>query len=964
MKRNTKSRVSDIVVTIICICGAALSFWLFWKDFTQVMSKLNEKPIATVTWKRKASQRKFSDKMIWDRLRQDAPIYNGDTIRTASNAETTITMQDTVIELGSNTIIQIFAETDGSASLNFSSGTISATTTDSSGNIKLKTGNVVVDLEKGSSISASSGVSEGIRNSLQFHILEGNAVLSDSNGTRALQQGSAFTISQTGDFQGNLISVSNPGPQEKILNYTDELLPVQFNWATNNLPQNSSVIFETAFDKQFTNIQDQIAISGLKSMTVNCDNGLLYWRFYITRQGEMIQNSIVEGKINILSAPTPKAIVPQDKDVFSYRTKLPSIRFMWEGNEYASQYLFEVANNPEINNPVISQRSTYPSSIVSSLGKGTWYWRVTPYYSIGGIGYGNSSSVESFVIEQKDILGTPIPLSPANGSFVNIATHQEQTAEQENYTPIFSWIRENDAATYTLTVASDQEMKNVVTQISTTENYTEYTPPSTGRWFWTVTQTDTEGNESDASEISSFMAMDREVIFQTVFPPDGYSVAHARLQDTKFTWKSNIPDDINFQISTKQDFSEIYYEETLGKDILGTIGKTIPIGTYYWRISFQEQQGEFIETKPKQINVLPPLDQPIIITPLQENTVVSRPQVPNNFIWEPVEGADYYQVKIYVDDDIPLQEKNPVLEDLYVEKNSKNFVFDALPPGNYIWTIQAFAEETRMQSRRTGLLTEQKFNLMKIYPVELDKPSNNTIYEGIDAFLTPATVSYSARSVVTQAELVIAKGNEKALPKQYGQAASNIAGSTIVYRKNIDSLTPKLPSLSYGTYWYTINALTIDGYDISSTIPFTFKVNPISPFPAPTIVSPSNNQIFDETYLLEQLTLTLTWKQIDQADAYELIVKNMDSQETVLKTYIAAPSDKTRNINRTLDLTELGLGNFQWSVSAKRYMIGDEGQRFEDRTILQDGNVAENYFQVSLPKEEIYIYDPGDLYGN
>ncbi|MBE6345258.1 MAG: hypothetical protein E7063_06210 [Spirochaetaceae bacterium] len=963
MKRNTKSRVSDIIVTTICICGAVLSFYLFWKDFTQVLSKLNENPIATVTWKRKAAQRKFSDRMIWDRLRQDAPIYNGDTIRTSTNAETTITMQDSVFELGSNTIIQIFVDDNGETALDFSGGVISAKTSESSGNIKLKSGNVVVDLEKGSSISASSGISGSQGIPLQFNVLDGSAVISDKNGARILQQGSAFSLSPNGEIQTNYIAVATPAPQTRLLNHTDELLPVQFTWATNNLPNNSTVVFETALDKQFVNIQDQIAISGLKSMTINCQNGILYWRFYITQNGEIIQDSITEGKLNILSAPSPSAIVPQKGDIFSYRTVLPSIRFMWEGNEYASQYLFEVADNPEINNPIISQRSPYPSSIVSSLGKGTWYWRVTPYYTMDGIGYSNPSPVENFIIDQKAKLGKPIPISPTNGSFVNIASDQNNS-QTESYAPIFSWVRENDAASYTLTIASDPEMNNIITEISTTENYAEFMPPSTGRWFWKVIQIDTEGNVSESSNISSFIAMDREVIFQTVFPPNGYSVAQARIQDTKFTWKSNIPDEIKFQISTNQDFSDIYYEENLGKDILGTLGKSIPIGTYYWRIAFQEKEGVFIETQPKQLNVLPPLDKPIIVSPLQESNLVSKLQQPSNFIWQPVEGADYYQIKIYTEDGISLENKEPVFEDLYVEKTSKSFVFDSLPPGKYIWTVQAFAEESAINSRRTGLLSEQKFTLQKIYPVQLENPSNNSTFEGIDAFLHPSKITYLSRTSISAAELVVVKGNTNALPKQYGQAASNVAGSTIVYREKIDSLTPKLPSLSNGTYWYTINALAISGHDISSITPFKFTVNPISPFPAPKTISPANNQVFDETYLLEELTITLSWEQVQQADAYELVIKNLDTQETVLKTYIAAPSDKKRNINRTLDLTQFGVGNFQWFVSAKRYMPGNEGQRFEDRVILQDGIASENIFQVYLPQEEIYIYDPGDLYGN
>ena len=144
-KRSTKSRVRDILVTLLCLSGATLSLWLFWKDFNAVMEKLNELPIATVSWKYRASQRKFSDRLIWDRLQQDSPVYNGDTIRTSEKAETTITFENSEIQLGENTIIQIQVDNTGMTSINMSGGMVAANTSAGS-KMQLRSGNVTVDL--------------------------------------------------------------------------------------------------------------------------------------------------------------------------------------------------------------------------------------------------------------------------------------------------------------------------------------------------------------------------------------------------------------------------------------------------------------------------------------------------------------------------------------------------------------------------------------------------------------------------------------------------------------------------------------------------------------------------------------------------------------------------------------------------------------------------------------------------
>lgn len=57
-------------------------------------SKLNEQPIATITLKYKTVQRKFMDRVVWDRLRQNYPVYNGDTIHTATLSEANIWFND------------------------------------------------------------------------------------------------------------------------------------------------------------------------------------------------------------------------------------------------------------------------------------------------------------------------------------------------------------------------------------------------------------------------------------------------------------------------------------------------------------------------------------------------------------------------------------------------------------------------------------------------------------------------------------------------------------------------------------------------------------------------------------------------------------------------------------------------------------------------------------------------------
>lgn len=960
-RKSIKSKISDFFVVLFCLSGAALSLWLFYRDFYAVLERQNEKPIATVIWKKNTTQRKFSDRLVWDRLQENSSIYNGDTIRTANNAATTIELEENTIELGSNTIIQLVVSSEGETELDFSSGDISASVGNTATKgLKLKSGNVTVDLEKGSTISAvsNSGIEGTTELPLQLRVTEGKASVQDENGIQTFESGEIINISETGEVTKNLISILEPMPQEKVLAFDSTFSDVKFSWNYEKLPEGASIVFESATDKDFVNLVDQIGLSGLKTMTIRFSEGTNYWRFYVIQDGEILSDSITEGKINLLSVATPTAVTPAEMDQFSYRTKKPSLRFVWNGNEHASRYLFEVADNPQMNNPVISQSSTFTSSIVSSLGIGTWYWRITPYYSINNIGYSNPSKVNKFVINRLSKLSIPRQNSPSDGGFVNIANTESQK-ENIGTIPVFSWYKENDATFYTFKVASDPQMQNIIATEILEQNFVEFMPPSVGRYYWTVSQTDAEGNESETSEVFSFIAIDKEIEFYLVFPPDEYQLAEARVLDTRFTWKNNLPDNVKFQLALDKQFENLITEETITPDTLSYTLKRLEAGTYYWRLLWGTGETE-IATKTREIKIVTPLEKPKVTSPKNSENIIIKPEEKVTFQWEPVKEAQYYHFELYLENSTA-QDAEAVYTELYIEDTKTEVLLDDLPSGKYRWTVQAFADESLLASRRTGLLQESYFNVTKVYPVRLKTPENNKVFSGLDGFFNPADFSFESLSLLTQAELVISR-NKDALPKNYGQELSLQAENQIVYREKINKTTGTFPRLNAGTYWYTINAQTLNNIDVSAENQFSFTVLPIEPFEKVDIKQPQNNKVYNETFLTNSLYDTLKFTQIPEAEAYNLVIKNANTNKVILETYIL-PEDN-QELTFTLDFVQLGLGNFICSIEALRFMPGEENKPFEEREILQEGKPATIFFTVSLPKEEISSYDLGDLYGN
>lgn len=943
-KRSTKSRVRDILVTLLCLSGATLSLWLFWKDFNAVMKKLNELPIATVSWKYRASQRKFSDRLIWDRLQQDSPVYNGDTIRTSEKAETTITFENSEIQLGENTIIQIQVDNTGMTSINMSGGMVAANTSAGS-KMQLRSGNVTVDLEEGTTLNANTGAGD---TPLSLQVTTGNATVSGSEGSVSLVEGDGLSINAEGHVTTRPVTVLEPAPQIRQLKFEGATLPIGFKWRTNTLPENSNLIFETSLDREFTEIVEQIGLTGLSSMTIDFPEGISYWRFYAAVDGLPIEETMEVGRIEILNAQTPTAIVPLEKEQFSYRTKLPIIRFMWNGNEYASSYLFEIADNPQMSNPTVSQISQYPSSIVSVPSVGTWYWRVTPYYTFNGIGYGPSSAISSFAITQQGELDVPQPVSPQNGELVNILN--------EDGTPqsvILSWKRETEAQSYTVRMSKNQNMSDIVENITIRDNYADIQVPSTGRWYWDVVQIDIEGNVSQKSPPQNFMAVDSEVEFQSVYPPEGYNIANTRINDIRFTWKNNLDESVVFQISDSPSFDSIVYENTYTPDTVGGFAPRLKEGTWYWRIQSGDGSTGII-SEPKTFQVVPQLPRATGITPISGTTVISRPEVSVKLWWTPVPGADYYQVFVYEG-----YGKAPIVEELFYENTEIDIYFDDYPEGTYRWTIQAFSNETPMSTRVTGLLAESFFTLKKIYPVTLQNPGNGHEYEGYQAYTSPDKISFSTRSSIDNYEILIVKdGYSSQLPTEYGQELS-IPEEAIVYRGTRQTLPP----LGAGKYWWTVTALTEGTYDISNDAPNYFTVLPVEPFPPVRGLKPENGSVFDENYLVNSTDLQLGWDAIPDAEAYQLIVTNNDSGEEILNIIIPAMPNQSL-VTYTLDLTQVGLADFTWTVKARRYVPSSKPRNWVADMVLKDGLPATGSFLVTLPSDEIVLQEMGDVYGN
>ena len=978
MQKKIKSKQNDslfkyFVITIfICLIGAFISSALFYKGFFRALTKLNEEPIATITFKYKTAQRKFLERVVWDRLRQNSPVYNGDTIHTENLAEATVYFIDgNVMNLSENTMAQVFLSEDQLLTAELTDGYATLDAASSKNGMVLVADGMEVALEAGASIGAgieSKSKTSGVvgesslekeeaqketeeKRGLSVQVLKGNAVVQSEDGTKVdVVEGQGIAFDKQGQSLPVLV-VTTPLPNSKILSTTEEkvLVPFRWNFEETKISENQKVYLTVAIDKDFENVVAFEDITNQNETQIQLDAEKYFWKVSVVEDAtkEKVLTS-QSGKLQIIKSLKPNQIVPAENSSFSYRSRIPSIRFMWDEANQASSYKVEIATNPTMENPIVEQRTNLTSLIISTLEFGNYYWRVTPYYTINNLGFANSSEVKSFSVERKSVLKKPSLYVPLDNGIVN--------TDEEIGSITFSWKRESEAESYIVKIANNRELKNPFIMENTKDNFFTFDTKNAenklkdGKWFWSVTVQDYEGTLSEASDIRTFFAMKGKPEQHLIEPLDGFKVADSFIFDTKFTWKKNFPESFEsfLQISKNQDFRKIEKEEkVLGNSFSGA---NLKEGVYYWRLkSVNTIDGSEFVTSVRKIDVVGNLAAAKLIEPTDR--IIARENVPCEFKWYEVSDASYYKLMIYKKSNNKL-----VLEDVIYDTEYKTDLFHNSTFEDktmYRWELQAHANAIPgISSRRTGKIAEGEFLFARLRPVSIDFPPKNYVLKGEDAILNPITAKWSSVDKVKSAQFVLRKvDEERSIEVIKIPTDEQMKGEFKIAPNNVLLDTPD--GIKTGRYEIVVYAQTLDDIDISNIEEKylgKFTVLPIEPLEQSKNLQVSP-QSFDIEYLKNQKnpkTITFKWGIVSKATEYHFEIFDQKGK-SVLSEII---KDKTSYL---LDFVKLpdaqkrifSNGNFTWTVNGVRRIDSDKDGKLDK--IFQEGAESESSFNTNSP---------------
>lgn len=951
-KKRRKLRVSDFLLVVVCLSVCAVSLWFFWKDLNTSSTRTDVDSIATIHFKRKVSQRKFDDRVVWERLQQDSALYDKDTIRTSDGAEAVILFEDgTKVDLTENTMIQIALEKDGSVNLSVGGGNVEVDTTAStSESVKLSMGDgSSVSLEKGSRVSAASSSDSASGAATSFTVKDGNAVVSNAAGqTQKLSNGEAISVEKNGELSRQNITVTSISKNLRVYKTEEKVEPVKLSWqavSDSKKPADTLVKVEVSTDKDFTNIVEQYTAQGSSSLDVipQAENEKLFWRVYTEDEEE----KAVEGVITIVELNRMELTSPLDNSTFSYRKELPNLRFNWKSDDYAESYKMEISRTQDFASPLINESLKTTSYTTASLDKGKYFWRVTPYYTVNSIGYAEASPVYSFEIEEREALTEPLLSLPADAAKIVLGDTEQNV--------IFSWKSDVKAADYSIQLSDESDFTNIRKTIKTSnttigEHFNINTLPE-GTYYWRVLRNSDEdkesGNDHALSVVRTF-TVSKYVpgINKLSWPPDGYSVEHDQLVRLNFSWKlaseyKAAGLDSVLQIAKSDAFNNILITQTLTKPEY--TGASLISGNYYWRVGVVKDGEATAFSEPNKLKVLNPMQAPKITQPADAEKLVVAYTEPVAFEWQKVAGADYYKLIVYDEKGNAVKSEKvnepKVRVELPVAATSPS---EAASPvyTKYRTVVQAFAKETEISSSRFSEEAAVSFEVRRPLPVTLVSPVNNQSIDGLAALRTPVQLVWKSRDTTTRTLLSLQKQN------------ADGSWRTVRTMEN-PKTTVSLSRLAEGRYRWNVAASGEKGMSLDSSSE-TFVIRPVPLLAGAALSEPSNNFKMDAAYLKSHRNISFKWKKVAGATDYDFAIYQVLANGTYKRIYSQNKVKQTEV--RIKDLSIFDVGTFEWRVTA--YSHAKDG--YEE----QKSNIVSSRFKIDfgLPAK-VKTGDPGTMYG-
>jgi hypothetical protein len=329
-KTRSDFRFLDLFIIVFFLFVAVVSLYLFRQDLLNTFRLQNVEPAGTVVIKKNTVQRRLGDRVIWDRLNTESPVYVGDLIRVADVSAATLYIKGNSIELDENTLIRIALSPDGEGlQIIMTSGTVAVFAEKGAEKVSLNLDGKEIKSEPGTVLRAA--VPE--KGDATVKVYESVQKFVEEVPLRKIEE-------------PRLLSPA----ANSIFHYTDDPPSLNFQWTS--VEEASSYVLHVSSSPDFSALRVNVSTSATSTSVNDLGQGLWYWRV-------------------MLDLPPPYNTSPVFSNVSFFRTEQHgSDRGGSAQNASISDWLAEeapaAALPPEVPKEIAAENALSPSPVVQA----------------------------------------------------------------------------------------------------------------------------------------------------------------------------------------------------------------------------------------------------------------------------------------------------------------------------------------------------------------------------------------------------------------------------------------------------------------------------------------------------------------------------------------------------------------------------------------------------------------------
>jgi hypothetical protein len=818
--------------------------------------------------------------LVWNGLSVGQDLFEGDTVFVGQDSSASLAFPGgTTVDLHANTLVVIEKPTldegdmGGNPTLAVLHGGLSA---------RSKKGKVAIRAGKSrATVGEDSAGSFRVdkKGGLFVKGLLGKLMVQGKGQAQALGKNQAERLDQGGNSLERIqydVELEKPAADARFFRQPTRT-DLTFSW-TGNPDQKAT--FQVARDPRFNRVIYEKVV-GEDEIVVQPDfYGEVFWR--VLQGGQSPARS--DGRrLVVIRDEAPTGLAPAHREILHLRGG-HGLSFRWKGPSFAKTFLVEMARDPGFRDIALSRKiQSTRFHLDKPPEEGVYYWRVQvvepkraeaphsrpirfrvitrplprapelfePEFDVkkGVQPDGDDSSEAEEPTDDDNPKTGAHDLGPflkrwaaKVGNLILPAAHAQESGSSAAV--VLRWEAVSDVKAYVIQVSSDRRFKNVVKEARVSQNLYRFVPPSLEKEYWfRVKSVDKDGREGEFSKPRKVPAGTRAPT--NLSPASGRTMSWREKKPAiKLSWAgSPVAVRYELEISTTSGFSKKLVKEKV-KGKTEYVFSPPSVGVYHWRVRMVDVAGT--KSAYSRVAKLPvALAAPDPLSPRPKGRVSLGPGQPLGLKWSKRDGTGY-EVQLSRRRDF----RGKPLKRL-TQKNQQNMPVGE--DGTWYWRVRAF------DSKRAPTPWSKVARFVIALPkIAGQFPEDESVLKSRRPELQ-VKLRWSAVEGATEYRLEMHRKKEDGSPEQLVRKFKATEG-------DVSSIEP-------GDWSWRVTALTDKG-PVGPSPEKRFVLERLAPLTAPTVKAPAMEAQFKAGE-----AITLSWSEVPEATAYELIFGDGDGDE-------------------------------------------------------------------------------------